>query len=126
MSGRGVEESPLGPARQGKDSVYRVRQHGELMLWIPEEAKRLQVRLMTCAHMREAGHRGAAATLERLKPYCAWPGMEGNVKEFVRLCLHCADSKTGSIIPQPFEVTRHGTKVSEVVHFDYLQLGRTC
>ena len=100
MSGRGVEETPLGPARRGKDGVYRVRQHGEPVLWIPEEAKRLQVRLMTCAHMREAGHRGAAATLERLKPYCAWPGMEGDVKEFLMLYLHCADYKTGSIIPQ--------------------------
>ena len=25
MSGRGVEETPLGPARWGKDGVYRVR-----------------------------------------------------------------------------------------------------
>ena len=50
--------------------------------------------------------------------------MEGDAKEFVRLCLHCADSKTGSIIPQPFEVIKHGTEVGEVVHFDYLKLGR--
>ena len=34
--------------------------------------------------MSEVGHRGAAATLERLKPYCAWPGMEGDF-EYLQL-----------------------------------------
>ena len=75
--------------------------------------------------MREAGHRGVAATLVRLQEYCVWQGMEVQVREFVRQCLHCADSRAGDVVPRPFGETVHGTTPNEVVHFDYLYVGES-
>ena len=61
------------------------------MLWIPAQARDLQVRLMVCAHMKDAGHRGAVATLQRLSEYCCWSDMERTSRHGVRsavLALH--------------------------------------
>ncbi|CAN0072752.1 unnamed protein product, partial [Sphacelaria rigidula] len=87
---------------------------------IPSSDKQLQARLMICAHMRDAGHRGVATTLVRLQELCVWQGIETNVREFVRQCLHCADSRAGDVIPRPLGETVHGTTPNEVVHFDLL------
>ena len=40
------------------DDLFRVRVGSRDVLWIPSGDKALQVRLMVCAHMRSAGHRG--------------------------------------------------------------------
>ena len=53
------------------------------MLSSPGGSKRLQVQLMVCAHMKEAGYRGAVATLQRLTECCRWFRMEEHVTEFV-------------------------------------------
>ena len=94
-------------------------------LWIPPDDKALQVRLMVCAHMRSAGHRGVAPTLFRLKEFCVWPHMDAQVREFVRQCLHCVDSRAGESVPRPFGDTVHGKVPGEVVHFDYLYVGNS-
>ena len=57
-----------------KKGLYRVRFGGHTVLWIPAQARDLQVRLMVCAHMKDAGHRGAVATLQRLSEFCCWSG----------------------------------------------------
>ena len=48
------------------DGVYAVSHSGAL--WIPDDAKDLQLRLLVCAHCGEAGHRGQKATMDRLRP----------------------------------------------------------
>ena len=65
------------------------------MFWIPGGDKKLQVRLMVCAHMKKAGHRDAVATIQRLSEYCNWLRVEEHVTEFVKQCLHCMGSKAG-------------------------------
>ena len=45
------------------------------------------------------------------------------MREFVRQCLHCADSRAGDVVPRPLGETVHGTTPNEVVHFDYLYVG---
>ena len=42
------------------------------------------------------------------------------MREFVRQCLHCADTRSGEVPPRPLCETVHGTAPNEVVHFDYL------
>lgn len=37
------------------------------VLWIPEQKRVVQARLMVCAHTREVGYRGMAATIRRLR-----------------------------------------------------------
>ena len=118
-------ESEVGTAVLDDEGLFRVSVRGRNVLWIPSSEKQLQIRLMICAHMRDAGHRGAAATLVRLQEYCVWQGMENQVREFVRQCLHCADSRAGDVIPRPLGETVHGTMPNEVVHFDYLYVGKS-
>ena len=77
-----------------KDAIREVQQQGRAglsvgwsrarlgdrdMLWIPEQAKEMQMRLMVCAHMKDAGHRRVVATSQRLQGYC-WFSMKIHVK----------------------------------------------
>ena len=68
------------------------------------------------------GHRGVSPTLFRLKEYCVWSHMESHVREFVRQCLHCVDTRAGEIVPRPYGDTVHGTTPGEVVHLDFLYI----
>ena len=92
------------------------------MLWVPEEERELQARLIVCVHMQDAGHRGVRATTYRLGAYCAWDSMEKDIAKFVRQCLHCVDSKARNAMPRPLGDLVHDTKVGDVLHFDYLSL----
>ena len=63
-------ESPVGLAVLDDEGLSRIHARCRHVLWIPDSDKQLQVRLMICAHMRDAGHRGVAATLVRLQEFC--------------------------------------------------------
>ena len=99
--------------------------NGRNVLWIPSSDKPPQIHLMACAHMRDARHRGVAVTLVRLQEFCVWPGMEIQVREFVRQCPHCADSREGDVVPRPLGEMVHGTTPNEIVHSDYLYEGES-
>ena len=118
-------ESAVGLAVLDDEGLFRIHARGRHVLWIPDSDKQLQVRLMICAHMRDAGHRGVAATLVRLQEFCVWSGMEAQMREFVRQCLYCADTRSGDVAPRPLGETVHGTAPNEVVHFDYLYVGES-
>ena len=94
-------------------------------MWIPDSDKQLQVRFTICAHMRDAGHRRVATTLVRLQEICVWSGVEASMREFVRQCLHCADTRSGDVVPRLLGETFHGTAPNEVLHFDYLYVGES-
>ena len=74
------------------EGLFRIHARGRHVSWIQDSDKQLQVRLMICAHMRDAGHRGVATTLVRVQEFCVWSGMEAQMRGFVRQCLHCADT----------------------------------
>ena len=113
----------VGQVSLDAEGLFRFPINGRAVLWTPKGAKQLQVRLMICAHMKEAGHRGAVATLHRLSEYCCWFCMEEHVAEFVKQSLHCMDSKAGEKVPRSLGETVHGTRPGEVVNFDYLHVG---
>ena len=121
--GKAVLDSPLGSVVRRENGLYRVDYGGMQVIWVPPAERSLQVRLMVCAHMQEAGHRGICATMHRLGAYCVWEGMKEDVTEFVQQCLHCVDSRAGNVVPRPLGEILHGTEVGEVLHFDYLKLG---
>ena len=85
-------ESAVGLAVLDDEGLFRIHARGRHVLGIPDSDKQLQVRLMICAYMRDAGHRGVAATLVCLQEFCVWSGMEAQMRGFVRQCLHCADT----------------------------------
>ena len=102
-------ESAVGLAVLDDESLFRIHECGRHVLWIPHSDKQLQVRLMICAHMPDAGHRGVTATLVRSQEFCVWSGMEIQMCEFVRQCLYCADTRSGDVVPRPLGETVHGT-----------------
>ena len=71
-------ESAVGLTVLDDEGLFRIHARGRHVLWIPDSDKQLQVRLMICAHMRDAGYRGVAATLVRLREFCVWSGIGGS------------------------------------------------
>ena len=62
-------ESAVGLAVLDVEGLFRIHARGRHVSWIPDSDKQLQVRLIICAHMRDAGHRGVDATLVRLQEF---------------------------------------------------------
>ena len=115
----------LGTVTRDEDGVYRVSYQGRMVLWVPEKEHDMQGRLVVCARRQDTGHCGVSATTHRLGAYCAWDNMEKDIAKFVRQCLHCVDSKAGNDMPRPLGDLVHGTKVGDVLHFDFLSLGES-
>ena len=120
VSGASSFTTPIGRATKDNEDLFRVGLDSRDLLWIPEQVKGMQTWLIVYAHIKDAGHRGVAATLQRLQGYCCWFRMEVHVIEFVKQCLHCMDSKAGKKIPPPLGKTVHGRRPGEVLYFDYL------
>ena len=47
------------------------------------------------------------------------------MREVVGQCLHCADTRSGDVVPRPLGETVHGTAPNEVVHFASLHVGES-
>ena len=77
--------------------------HGHRVIWVPSGADSLKKRLLVCAHLEGAGHRGVDATMARLKRYCVWEGIADDVRDMIRLCLYCSDTKAGALVPRMLE-----------------------
>ena len=48
--------------------------------------------------------------------------MDGDVRDMTRLCLYCADTKAGVLVPRTLEENPHGREPNAVVHFDFFYL----
>ena len=66
VSGASSFTTPVGRATKNIEDLFCVGLDGRNVLWIPEQAKKLQTRLMVCAQVNNAVHRGVVATLQRL------------------------------------------------------------
>ena len=124
VSGASSFTTPVGHATEDNDDLFRVGLDGRGdVLWILEQAKEMQTRLMVCVYMKGAGHRGVGVTPQRLQGYCWWFCMEAHVTELVQQCLYCMDSKAGEKIPRSLGETVQGTRPGEILHFDCLYVG---
>ncbi|CAM9536481.1 unnamed protein product [Sphacelaria rigidula] len=63
-------KSDVDTAILDNEGLLCVHVRGRNVLWIPSVDKQLQVRLMICTHMRDAGYRGVAATQGRWQEFC--------------------------------------------------------
>lgn len=102
-----------GKAVLDEGGVSRIEVERRDVMWIPDDTEVLQQRLMACTNMRRAGHRGTVATLQRLQGYCCWFRIESHVKEFVKQCLRCVDSKAGEMVPRSLGETVPGAQPGE-------------
>ena len=90
---------------------------------IPDEDKRLQLRLLAVAHQGPAGHRGRDVTYQALSGYCTWTTMRKDAAAFVRNCLQCIKDHTGTTVPRPLGAQLQAEKFNEVIHVDFCELG---
>jgi hypothetical protein len=51
------------------------------------------------------GHQGISRTLERIKLYTKWKGIEKDVKEYIKGCKVCQQVKMGKSEAQPLQIT---------------------
>ena len=96
-------DTALGVASLDSEGLYRVEYHGHRVIWVPAKSESLKKRLLVCAHLEGAGHRGVDATMARLEWHCVWEGMADDVRDMTRLCLYCADTKAGAPVPRTLE-----------------------
>ena len=54
-----------------------------------------------------------------------WEGINDGVLHMIRLCLYCADTKAGVLVPRTLEETPHGREPNAGVHFDCLYMGQS-
>ena len=92
-------------------------------IWVPEDASDLQLHLCIIAHTGPAGHRGRDATESALRSKFNWPTLTDDVRAFGRACIHCLSTLGGERVPRPFGPAMHGTKPSDLVQLDYIDLG---
>ena len=94
--------------------------HGYRVIWVPAGADSLKKRLLVCAHLELAGHRGVDAAMAQLERHWVWEGMADGVRDMIRLCLCCAGTKAGALVSRTLEETPHGRVPNALVHVDYL------
>ncbi|ETV97426.1 hypothetical protein H310_09756 [Aphanomyces invadans] len=91
------------------------------VLWIPDDATGLQLRLCVCAHASLAGHRPAGQTLASLAKFCRWSTLKADVKFFVGRCLHCASVLGGA--PRPLGEALHSSQPNGLLHWNFVYMG---
>ena len=80
----------------------------------------MQTRLIVYVHMKNAGHWGVVATLQRLQGYSSWFRMDVHETEFTKQCFYCMDSKAGEKIPRQLGETVRRRGPGKALHFYYL------
>ena len=85
--------------------------------------QQLRTTLLQMSH-DQWGHQGSGRTLGLLKTRCFWPGMAGQVKQYVKDCAHCRLAKAPG--PKPRMPMQHllAFRPLELVAMDFLKLDR--
>ena len=65
-----TRDTAMGVASLDSEGQDRVEQHGHRVIWMPAGADPHEKRLLVCAHLEGAGHRGVDATMARLQWHC--------------------------------------------------------
>lgn len=93
-------------------------------IWVPDEGHELQSKILVLGHCGKVGHRGSRAKASMVKECFTWSNLEQDCAAFVRNCIHCITAFSGNSIPRPFAGTLHAKKPNEILHFDYLYMGK--
>ena len=88
------------------------------IVWIPDEAQLLKLRILIAAPTGIGGHRGYRTTETCIRAHFWWKSLANDVEAFVRSCFHCIASETGEIVPRPLGHALHATRPNEMIHFD--------
>jgi len=102
-----------------------ILQDSRSVVWVPRADQLLKLRLLIASHTGVGGHRGISPSLRALEEHFYWQGMQNDVKEFCKSCLHCLCTSSGKIIPRPLGSGLHADKPNRILHFDYCYIGRS-
>ena len=78
------------------------------------------------AHLEGAGHSGVDLITARFERHRVWEDMPRYVRDVTQLCLYCANTKVGALVPRTLEATSHERKPNAVVLFELLLRGGEC
>ena len=96
----------------------------EQRIWIPSEDLELQLKILVVSHGGTIRHRGMDGTKSVVKEHFWWPTIDKDVTALVRGCLHCIVTRRGDIAPRPLGTALHAGRPNEVLHMDYLYMGK--
>ena len=103
-------------------------------VWVPQRerepaevsaATAMRLRLMVVAHCGMGGHRGSGATARALGATFWWPSLKEDVKAFSGSCLQCCKNAHGHTVPRPLGEAVAATGPNQVMHFDFLYMGKS-
>lgn len=114
-----AKESPPSSFRKTKN----VWKNDEGAIWIPFEDGQLKLRIIIAAHTGFGGHRSWRVTHATIKSHFWWPKQASDVENFVKSCLHCVATASGTIVPRPLGNTLHSSKPNKLLHFDFCHMG---
>ena len=117
-------DTASGVAPLGSEGLYCEEHDGDRVIWVQTGADSLKKRLLVYAHLEGAGHRRVEATMARLDRHCVWDGMADDVRNMVRLCMYCTDTKEGLLVPLTLEETPRRRARNAVVHLFFPTWGR--
>lgn len=97
--------------------------HGNL--YVPPDDEELHFRICVAAHCGLGGHRNYTAACTVAKDKLHWLSTDADVKAFAQSCIACILSASGDKGPRPLGHQLHAERVGELLHFDYLYVGKS-
>lgn len=74
-----------------------------------------------------SGHAGMRRMANNIKKYYYWPGLERDVREFVKKCTKCQKEKYARLVKEPMVITTTATTAFEKIFLDLVgPLDRDC
>ena len=98
-----TEEVPDKAFRNHKN--FLINEKG--IVWIPDEAQVLMLRIPVAAHTGIGGYRGYKTIESNIRVHFCWKSLAKDVEVFVWSFFHCIASETGEIVPRPLGHALH-------------------
>ena len=92
--------------------------------WIQSNDELLKLRIILAAHAGAGGHRGRQPTIATIKPHFHWKNLDNDVESFVKSCLHCLSSESGTVVPRPLGHALHANAPNKLLHFDFCSISK--
>ena len=75
--------------------------------WVSGGEDLLKLRILIAAHTGYRGHRNWRTTHATIRSHFRWNSLGKDVESFVKSCLHCVASASGTIVPRPLGHALH-------------------
>jgi hypothetical protein len=103
-----------------RDGIWLIPdKRGFQKVYVPKTARPYA---MEAVHCLESGHPGNNATIKYLRQMFIWPGLDEDVKQFIRECIVCQIVKNHPQIADMGRVLR-GKQPFEIVAIDHCEMG---